>query len=539
VTFVLRAQPEDRQDLCKPGESPAARHESKWERMGTSPATEVGTPSSSVLARVRAITDRPWKMLIDGELRGARSGQSIPVVYPGDGTQVGQLPGGDAADVDDAVAAAKAASAAWARTAAADRGRMLLALADAVERNGEELAWIDTVDNGSPIAVMRNDYVLAVEQLRYFAGLALQVRGETIPVSARDAIDFTLRDPFGVVGRLVPFNHPLMFAASRVAAPLLAGNAVVLKPSEQTSLSALRLGELAGDIFPPGVLNVVCGTGERVGDPLVAHPDVPRIAFTGSEAVGRRILGRAAQTGIKTVTLELGGKNPIIVFVDADLDAALDGAVRGMNFRWQGQSCGSTSRLFVQRRLYRPFIEGLAERMRSLTVGDPTLESTDVGPVVSLAQYDRVRRFIETGLRDPALELVAGGDQLSGPGFFIPPTLFSATDDFSATGAGGGLFAEEIFGPVLVAAPFDDYDEAIRHANSLPLGLTASVWTTDLHTALAAARDIQTGYLWVNWSSEHIPGSSFGGVKNSGIGREEGLQEIESYTQSKNVYIRF
>ena len=502
--------------------------------MGTSPATEAATPPSPTLMQVRAIADHPWKMLIGGELRNARSGQSIPVVHPGDGTEVGQLPGGDASDVDDAVAAAKAAHAAWARTAAADRGHLLLALADAVERNGEELAWIDTVDNGSPIAVMRNDYVMAVEQLRYFAGLALQVRGETIPVSARDAIDFTLRDPFGVVARLVPFNHPLMFAASRIAAPLLAGNTVVLKPSEQTSLSALRLGELALDIFPPGVLNVVCGTGERVGDPLVAHPDVPRIAFTGSETVGRRILARAAETGIKTVTLELGGKNPMFVFADADLDAALDGAVRGMNFRWQGQSCGSTSRLFVQRGIYQRFIDGLAERMRSLTVGDPTLESTDVGPVVSLAQYDRVRRFIDAGLRDPALELVAGGDQLSGPGFFIPPTLFTAP-----AGPAGALFADEIFGPVLVAAPFDDYDEAIRHANSLPLGLTASVWTTDLHTALAAARDIQTGYLWVNWSSEHIPGSSFGGVKNSGIGREEGLEEIESYTQSKNVYIRF
>ncbi len=199
---------------------------------------------------------------------------------------------------------------------------MLLALADAVEEHGEELAWIDTFDNGSPIAVMRNDFAMAAWHLRYFAGLALHVRGETIPVAPRNAIDFTLRDPFGIVGRLVPFNHPLMFAASRIAAPLLAGNAVVLKPSEQTSLSALRLGELALDIFPPGVLNIVSGTGDSVGDPLVAHPDVRRIAFTGSEAIGRRIMRRAGESGIKTVTLELGGKNPMIVFADADLHAA-------------------------------------------------------------------------------------------------------------------------------------------------------------------------------------------------------------------------
>jgi len=502
--------------------------------MGTSPATEAAAPLSSRLKRVRAIADRSWKMLIGGELRSGRTGQSIPVVHPGDGTQVGRFPAGDAADVDDAVAAAKAASAAWARTAAAERGRMLVELAEAVERNGEEFAWIDTVDNGSPITVMRNDYVVAAAQLRYFAGLALQIRGETIPVSARNAIDFTLRDPFGVVGRLVPFNHPLMFAASRIAAPLLAGNTVVLKPSEQTSLSALRLGEIALEIFPPGVLNVVSGTGDAVGDPLVAHPDVPRIAFTGSETVGKRILGRAAESGIKSVTLELGGKNPMIVFADADLNAAVHGAVAGMNFRWQGQSCGSTSRLFVHRSIYRRFVDAVADCMRSLTVGDPTLESTDVGPVVSLSQYNRVREFIDAGIHDPVLELVTGGEELSRPGFFIPPTLFSAP-----VGAAGPLFAEEIFGPVLVAAPFDDYDEAIRQANSLPLGLTASVWTTDLHTALASARDIQTGYLWVNWSSEHIPGSSFGGVKNSGIGREESIGEIESYTQSKNVYIRF
>jgi len=279
---------------------------------------------------------------------------------------------------------------------------------------------------------------------------------------------------------------------------------------------------------------VVSGTGTSAGDPLVTHPDVPRIGFTGSEAVGRRILGRAAESGVKTVTLELGGKNPMIVFADADFDAAVNGAVAGMNFRWQGQSCGSTSRLFVHRTIYQRFIDTLAGRMRSLTVGDPTLESTDVGPVVSLGQYNRVRTFIDTGISDPALELVTGGEELNRPGFFIPPTLFSAP-----AGAAGPLFADEIFGPVLVATPFDEYDEAIRHANALPLGLTASVWTAGLHTALAVARDIQTGYLWVNWSSEHIPGASFGGIKNSGIGREESLEEIQSYTQSKNVYIRF
>jgi len=481
--------------------------------------------------KVMSYVDRPWQMLIGSELRAGN--ESMPVIHPGDESVIAQLPLGSAGDVDDAVAAARAASTTWARTPIAERAAALLALADAVLSHGEELAWIDTLDNGSPIAVMRNDYLMAVDQLRYFAGLALQLRGQTLPSAAPDALDLTLRDPFGVVGQLIPFNHPLMFAASRIAAPLLAGNAVVLKPSEQTSLSALRLGELARPVLPAGVLNVVTGTGDVAGDRLVTHPDVPRIAFTGSEAAGRRILARAAGTAIKTVTLELGGKNPLLVFPDADLAAAVDGALRGMNFRWQGQSCGSTSRLFVHRSIFQPFIAELAARMRSLTIGDPLLESTDVGPLVSRAHYERVCGYIDVGRSDPALELVTGGTAAGRPGYFVPPTLFTAETPH------GPLFTEEIFGPVLVAAPFDDYDHAIALANSLSVGLTASVWTTSLHTALAAARDLQAGYLWINHSSEHIAGASFGGVKNSGVGREESLEEIESYTQHKNVYIRF
>jgi betaine-aldehyde dehydrogenase len=238
--------------------------------------------TKAVLAKVGGYAGRPWQMLIGGDLVPGQAGATMPVVHPGDESVIAQIPLGDAGDTDDAVAAARAASGPWARTPIAERAAALLALADAVLNHGEELAWIDTLDNGSPIAVMRNDYLMAVEQLRYFAGLALQLRGQTLPASGPDALDFTLRDPFGVVGRLIPFNHPLMFAASRIAAPLLAGNTVVLKPSEQTSLSALRLGELARPVLPAGVLNVVTGTGDVVGERLVAHPDVPRIAFTGS-----------------------------------------------------------------------------------------------------------------------------------------------------------------------------------------------------------------------------------------------------------------
>ncbi|MEW1823127.1 aldehyde dehydrogenase family protein [Arthrobacter sp. NPDC080031] len=477
--------------------------------------------------------DRDWRMLIGGELTGSLSGERAAVFDPATGEQVTTIPRGDEADANRAIDAALAAFPAWAARAITDRAAHLHRLADAIEEAGEELAWIDTIDNGSPIAVMRGDYRIAVEHLRYFAGLALQLRGESIPVDQRDAVDFSVRAPFGVVGRIVPFNHPFMFAASRIAAPLLAGNTVVLKPAEATSLSALRLGEIAAGIFPPGVLNIVSGPGRTVGDTIVRHPEVRRLAFTGSGEVGRSIQAQAASASVKVVTLELGGKNPMIVFPDADFEEAIQGAIRGMNFAWQGQSCGSTSRLYVHRSIYRQFVEELGRRLDLMGMGDPLDEKTEVGPVVSRAQYEKVTSYFHSGI-DDGLELIAGGlPDPAQPGNFIRPTLFAAENEQSR------LFSEEIFGPVLVATCFDDYDEIIARANALPLGLTASVWTKDLATALKASRDIETGYVWVNWSSSHIPGASFGGVKDSGIGREEGLGELESFTQSKNIYIRF
>jgi acyl-CoA reductase-like NAD-dependent aldehyde dehydrogenase len=480
--------------------------------------------------------DREWRMLIGGELAAAQDSRTMDVVSPAHGRVVTTVPKASVADVDRAVAAASEAARSWRELPAARRARYVAELADAIERHGEELAWLDTVDNGSPIRVMRGDYAIAVEQLRYFAGLALLAKGDTIPTPDRDSVDFTLRDPFGVVARIVPFNHPLMFAASKLGAPLVAGNVVVLKPSSQTPLSALRLGELCRDVLPPGVVNVLSGSGGEIGDRLVRHPDVRRIAFTGSVDVGLRIQREAAATSVKVVTLELGGKNPIVVFDDADLDAAIAGVLRGMNFSWQGQSCGSTSRLYVQRPIFDTFVERLAAEMAAMRVGDPTDEASDVGAVVSGAQFASVARYIELGRAHPRARLVVGGVVEDGPegGFYIAPTLFTIDDerDFA-------LANEEIFGPVLVAAPFDDEHDVIERANALPLGLTASVWTTDLGRAMRAVRDLETGYAWVNASSTHIPGTAFGGVKDSGVGREEGLEELYSYTQSKNVYVRF
>ena len=495
------------------------------------------TAPTADLAVTRYHLDREWRMLIDGQLVPAASGERLDVINPATARVISSVPAAGTDDVDRAVEAADRAFPGWRATPVAERARLVNRLADAIDAHGEELAWIDTLDNGSPIKVMRGDYRMAVEQLRYFAGLALALRGETIPTPDRGSFDFTLRDPYGVVARIVPFNHPFMFAASKLGAPLVAGNTVVLKPSQHTSLSALRLGELCAQIFPAGVVNVISGRGSVVGDHLVAHPKVSRIAFTGSVEVGLGIQRQAARDHIKVVTLELGGKNPILVFADADREAALQGAMRGMNFTWQGQSCGSTSRLYVERSIFSEFVAELGKRMDAMQVGDPSSESTDVGAIVSKQQYESVSRYIEGALADPRAQLLAGGPPEPGrygEGYYIRPTLFGLEQ-----GEDLAVACEEIFGPVLVAMPFDSYDDAIERANALPLGLTASVWTADLRTAMRAVRDLQTGYAWVNWSSTHVPGTPFGGVKDSGVGREESLEELYGYTQSKNVYIRF
>lgn len=484
-----------------------------------------------------AVLDREWRMLIGGELVGPVEGERLPAIDPATETTVAEIPAGSARDVDLAVAAAGAAWASWAALPVGARSEVVSRIADTVEAHSDELALIDTIDNGTPIRAMRGEARLAAEQLRFFAGLATELRGETIPTPDPVSLDYTVREPFGVVGRIVPFNHPLMFAASKLAAPLMAGNTVVLKPSQDTSLSALRLGELLRDIVPPGVVNVVTGSGRSVGDALVVHPDVPRIAFTGSSDVGRQIQRRAATCAIKSVTLELGGKNPIIVFPDARIERAVEGVLRGMNFGWQGQSCGSTSRLFVHRSIFDAFIEDLVARMEAMLVGDPRLESTEVGAIASRRHFEKVRGYIERGQADPTLRLATGGlggDARVPEGLFIPPTLFVAAEPSSSA-----LFSEEIFGPVLVARPFDTADEAFASANALPYGLTASIWTEDLGTALRSVQRIRSGYVWVNWSSTHIPGAPFGGVKGSGLGREEGTEELHSYTQTKNVYIRY
>lgn len=474
-------------------------------------------------------------ILIGGELRRARSGETIDAVNPATGETLARFPRCRSEDVDDAVQAAKAAFPGWKAAGPLERAARVRALADAIVEHADELAMLDVTENGSPIREMRNDAHAAAASLRYFAGLALELRGQTIP-GDEGHLDYTLPEPFGVVGRIIPFNHPLMFAGGKIAAPLIAGNTVIIKPSEHTSLSALRLGELAQQVLPAGVLSVVTGYGDEAGDALVTHPEVRRLAFIGSAQIGRMIQQRAATHVVKTVTLELGGKNPMVISPDADFDLAIEGALRGMNFTWQGQSCGSTSRLLVQRSIHQPFVERLAERIDSLKSGWPTEEETDTGAIVHRRQYEKVLSYLDLGRQEGARVVVGGGpvqDPVFAAGLFISPTLF---DDVSPDSR---LANEEIFGPVLAAMPYDTYDEAIAISNRVSYGLTASIFTSDLTAAHRFAHDVEAGYVWVNNVGRHFPGAPYGGFKDSGVGREESMDELVSYSQVKNVNVRF
>ena len=472
--------------------------------------------------------------LIGGELRQAVSGRVLEARDPSSGALLAHVPRCDAEDVEAAVRAGEAALPEWRAMHPLERAKLVRQLADALEADGDRLGLIDTLDGGSPLHVMRADVDVAVAALRYFAGLALELRGQTIP-AGHDAVNYTIRQPYGLVARLVAFNHPLMFTVFKLAAPLVAGNVTMVKPSEHSSLSAVAICRHLQEIFPPGVVSIITGLGAEAGDALVAHPAIPRLSFVGGVATGMAIQARAASVAVKTITLELGGKNPLVILPDADLNEAVDAAIRGMNFTWQGQSCGSTSRLLVHSSIHAEFVEALAARVGAMRAGPPVEPSSDLGALINAAQLDKVLRYIEIG-RGEGARLVAGGGRLLDDGldagFFVAPTIFDGVDP------GGRLAQEEIFGPVLAVMPFGSYEEAVTIANGVSLGLTASVFTRDLGVAHAFARDVEAGYVWVNEVSKHIPGTPFGGVKNSGTGREEDLSELESFTQIKNVHIR-
>jgi betaine-aldehyde dehydrogenase len=470
------------------------------------------------------------RMFIGGEWVDSGDGATIASIDPSTEAVIGGVPSAGAGDVDSAVRAARAAAPEWAALPWARRAELLRELARRIDAASEELALLDTADAGLPIAGSRRDIRSSVQELRYFAGLGGEVKGHTLP-GAGPQMAMTHREPYGVVGRIVPFNHPFKFAAGKCAAPLMAGNAVVLKPAEQTSLSALRLAAITEDLLPPGVLNVVTGPA-ATGAALVDHPGVPRIAFTGSVSSGRAVL-RAAAEHIKHVTLELGGKNPMIVCDDADPVQAAAGAIAGMNLaRSMGQSCQSNSRVLVHRSCEDAFLSALTDRVERLRVGDPRDERSDLGPLAFADHYERVLAYVDSGRRDGA-ELIAGGGRPEGlsRGYYLRPTVFAGVEP------GMRIAREEIFGPVLAILPWEDEDEVIELANSVEYGLTANVWTNDLRRAHRTAQRLEAGTVWVNGDGRKPLGTPFGGYKHSGLGIEGSLEELMSYTRSKSVVL--
>jgi len=471
------------------------------------------------------------RMHIGGEWVDAVSGAVLESVNPATEAPLGTVPDAGPEDVDRAVTAGREAAAGWRDLGWAGRAALLRKLAARIEEEAEALARLDVADGGAPLAGMRSDVAGAVAEIHYYAGLAPETRGSTAP-PASDTLSYTVREPYGVVGRIIPFNHPVKFAAGKVAAPLAAGNTVVLKPAEQTPLSALELARIAAEVLPPGVLNVVTGRGPIAGAALVAHPDVGRVAFTGSVPSGRAVL-RAAADGVKHVSLELGGKNPIVVFPDVAPARAARAAVAGMNIaRCTGQSCGSTSRLFVHDDVYDAFLDGLVARLSELRVGDPMDPETEVGPLAFRAHHDRVMSFIDGARREGATVAAGGVRPAAFPrGFYVEPTVLTdLRDDMT-------VVREEVFGPVLSVLRWRDVDDVVRRANATPYGLTANVWTSDISAAHRTAARLEAGYVYVNGTGRRPLGTPFGGWKASGLGKENALEELRSYTREKTVTV--
>jgi phenylacetaldehyde dehydrogenase len=480
------------------------------------------------------------RMLVGGEWQTARSGETLPVFDPSTGMQIATVPDADAPDINQAVDSALRAfqSSAWRRMAPAARERILLRLADLIEQHGEELAALETLNNGKLLAYSRMFEVGASAQwLRYMAGWATKVSGSTLDLSLPLPPDvrssaFTRRIPIGVVGAIIPWNFPLLMAVWKIAPALACGNTVVLKPAEETPLTALRLGEIALEAgLPPGVLNVVTGRGETAGAALVAHPKVNKIAFTGSTEVGR-LIGASCGQSLKHASLELGGKSPVIVLDDCDPAVAAQGAADAIFFN-HGQVCTAGSRLYVHHDIYDDVIHRLSALADNIILGSGFDSGVHMGPMVSSKHQARVQSLVESGTFDGA-ERLCGGGTLPGAGYFVRPTVFANHDNRPIR-----LLKEEVFGPVLVAMPFTDLAEVVSEANDSAYGLGASVWTNRLDAALALSESIDAGTVWVNTHNMVDPNMPFGGFKDSGVGREHGAAAIDSYTVTKSVCITY
>lgn len=476
---------------------------------------------------------RASRMLIGGELVESESGEWLDSVDPSTEEIIGRAPAGDDRDIAKAVIAAEAAWPAWYEMGVAARAAAMRAMGALMLERADELLEVEVRDTGNTVTPMRGDVRNGVDSINYYAGLAYELKGESLPATPRN-IHFTIREPYGVVGRIVPFNHPVMFASARTAAALIAGNAVIVKPPETSPLSALILSEIAAQTLPPGVFNIVTGTGGKAGSALVRHPAVKRIAFIGSVETGMAIQRMAAESAVKHVSLELGGKNPMIVFPDVDPAVAAQAAVAGMNFAWQGQSCGSTSRLLLHESIHDRVVEQLVERIRAIRIGDPMDPASQMGPVNSKGHHEKVLRYIDVAKQGGAT-LAAGGGRPGGEtfrrGYWVQPTLFvDVREDMR-------IAQEEVFGPILSVIKWSTPDQAIAIANGTKLGLTASIFTNDIHQAFSAARRVRSGYVWINGAGPHYPAVPFGGMKNSGVGREEGIEEMLSYTETKAIHL--
>jgi betaine-aldehyde dehydrogenase len=479
-----------------------------------------------------ALNFTPRGLYIGGRWVAPAGDASFVSINPSNMEKLAAVPSAGEADVDSAVRGAKAAFREWSRVPIKERARCLELLAGRIEENADALALMDAVDSGNAIVGMRGDMIWTADWLRYCAGLVTEIKGETFSQGDRH-LNLTRRQPFGVVAKINPFNHPFRFCAEKAAAPLAAGNTVVIKGSEQAPLSSLRLGELCDGIFPKGVVNILAGDG-KVGSALVRHPDVRRIGFVGSVPTGR-VIAKEAAADLKRVSLELGGKNPIVIFPDADPKKAAAAAIRGMNMNRQGQSCSSTSRVFVHAALHKEVVAELVALAQALPVGVPWLKENDVGPIVSQRQFDRVMGFIESAKAEGA-QLLAGGGKPADPslaaGLFIAPTVFDKVTPAMRIGR------EEIFGPVMSVMPWDDYEDMLAKVNGVEYGLTAAIVTNDLAKAMETAERVEAGYVWINSSGRYI-GAPYGGWKQSGIGEEECFDEILSYTQIKNINMRW
>jgi betaine-aldehyde dehydrogenase len=462
----------------------------------------------------------------------ASAGREIAVTSPATGESLGTAVEATTEDVDRAVTAAKQGFLLWRDTPAQQRAKAIRKAAAILREHAEELAYLDALDGGNPLTAMLYDVEISADYMDYFAGLVTEIKGSTIPIG-EGTLNYTLREPLGVVARIGAFNHPLLFVAGKCGAPLAAGNALIIKPADQTPLSALRIAELWDGVFPPGVFSVVTG-GRDAGAALVAHPRVAKIGFIGSVNAGRAVMNGASAT-LKALTLELGGKNALIACADAAPAEVADGVVRGMNFRYvTGQSCNSTSRVYLHAGIHDATLPEIVKRVREIKVGLPTERDTEMACLSSQAQFDKTMSYIKLGIEGGA-RIAYGGKRPADPrlarGFFVEPTVFAdVTDDMR-------IAREEIFGPVVSILRWTDENDLLTRVNALDVGLTCSIWTHDLDRAHRLASKVEAGYIWINGASTHHVGVPFGGYKQSGLGREESIEELLACTQIKNVNV--